>query len=393
MKQIAEEKGIPENLVLDTIQLAIAAAYKKDYGEKGQDIRSKLDPATGDVKIWQVKTVVEGVDDEGFVTGEIEFLKTKIEPHEEVEQRIKFNPEKHIALEEGKKLKKGASIGDELVIALETKTDFGRIAAQTAKQVVIQRLREIERNAIMEEFKGREGEVISGIIQRHEGRMIFVDLGRTNGILPPNEQVPTEQYRIGSRLKCYIVRVEETHRGPAIILSRSHPRLILTLFKFEVPEMESGAVEVRAIAREAGSRTKIAVSSNEDSVDPIGSLVGQKGVRVQTVINELGGEKIDIIEWSDVPEQYIGHALAPAKVLSVQLIDQVEKRALVEVAEDQYSLAIGKRGQNVHLAAKLTGWHLDIRGPKGEPVKAAEPIAEEPPAIQTLEVPGTKDAI
>ena len=391
MKQIAEEKGIPENLVLDTMQLALAAAYKKDFGEKGQDIRAKLDPSTGEAKFWQVKTVVEDADEEGYVGGNVEFLRSKLEPHEEVDQRIKFNPEKHILFADAKKFKKNIAIGEELIINLESKTDFGRIAAQTAKQVVIQRLREMERNAILAEFKGREGEVISGTVQRIEGRMIYIDLGRTNGLLPPNEQIPTEPYRIGSRLRCYIVRVEETHRGPAIILSRSHPRLILSLFKFEVPELESGSVEVRAIAREAGSRTKIAVSSNEDSVDPIGSLVGQKGVRVQTVINELGGEKIDIIEWSDVAEQYIAHALAPAKILSVQVMDDSpaggEKSALVEVAEDQYSLAIGKRGQNVHLAAKLTGWHIDIRGPKGAPVPAAEPIAEEAPAIQTLDAP------
>jgi len=391
MKQIAEEKGIPENLVLDTMQLALAAAYKKDFGEKGQDIRAKLDPSTGEAKFWQVKTVVEDADEEGYVAGNVEFLRSKLEPHEEVDQRIKFNPEKHILFADAKKFKKNIAIGEELIINLESKTDFGRIAAQTAKQVVIQRLREMERNAILAEFKGREGEVISGTVQRIEGRMIYIDLGRTNGLLPPNEQIPTEPYRIGSRLRCYIVRVEETHRGPAIILSRSHPRLILSLFKFEVPELESGSVEVRAIAREAGSRTKIAVSSNEDSVDPIGSLVGQKGVRVQTVINELGGEKIDIIEWSDVAEQYIAHALAPAKILSVQVMDDSpaggEKSALVEVAEDQYSLAIGKRGQNVHLAAKLTGWHIDIRGPKGAPVPAAEPIAEEAPAIQTLDAP------
>ncbi len=391
MKQIAEEKGIPEHLVLETIQMAIAAAYKKDFGEKGQDIRSALDPNTGEVKIWQVKVVIEDVDDEGNVTGDIDFLSTasvaQTGGNDEVvtDLRIKFNPEKHVLLSEARKSRKDAKVGDELIIELEAKTDFGRIAAQTAKQVVIQRLREIERNAIFEEFKGREGEVVSGIIQRHEMRTVFIDLGRTNGILPPNEQIPNEQYRIGSRVKCYIVRVEETHRGPAIILSRSHPRLILNLFKFEVPELESGSVEVRAIAREAGSRTKISVSSNEDSVDPIGSLVGQKGVRVQTVINELGGEKIDIIEWNAIPEQYIAHALSPAKVLNVQIVDQEQKRALVEVAEDQYSLAIGKRGQNVHLAAKLTGWHIDIRGPKGEPVVAEEPIVEVDTEIQTLE--------
>ncbi len=376
MKQIAEEKGIAEEKVLDTIQLAIAAAYKKDFGEKGQDIRAKLDPETGNVGITQIKTVIEGTDEEGYITGPTDFLKTQEEGAGE-ESRLKFNPEKHITLEEVKKLKKKLALGEELVIELESKTEFGRIAAQTAKQVVIQRLREIEREAIMAEFKGREGEVISGIIQRNEGRMIYVDLGRTNGLLPPPEQVERENYRIGARMRLYIVRVEETNRGPAIILSRSHPKFLMRLFAFEVPEIESGSVEIKAIAREAGSRSKIAVVSHEDGVDPIGSLVGQKGVRVQTVINELGGEKIDIIEWNDDPQRFIAHALAPAKILAVKVIDEAAKHAVVEVAEDQFSLAIGKRGQNVRLAAKLSGWRIDVRGPEGQ-ITAEEALAEKP---------------
>ncbi len=374
IKQIAEEKGIPEEKIMDTIQLAIAAAYKKDYGEKGQDIRAKLNAETGEVAITQIKVVVDGVDDEGHVTGPIDFLKSSEEvPAEDL--KIKFNPEKHITLAEAKKIKKKIQVGEELITELESKTDFGRIAAQTAKQVIIQRLREIEREAIFAEFKGREGEVISGIVQRVEGRMVFIDLGRTNGLLPPPEQTERENYRIGQRLRFYIVRVEETNRGPAIILSRSHPKFLMRLFAFEVPEIESGTVEIKAVAREAGSRSKIAVVSHEDGVDPIGSLVGQRGVRVQTVINELGGEKIDIIEWNEAPERFIAMALSPAKVLEVKVLDAASQHAVAEVAEDQFSLAIGKRGQNVRLAAKLTGWRIDVRGPAGN-VSSEEAMAE-----------------
>jgi len=365
MKQIAEEKGIPEDKVLETIQMAIAAAYKKDYGEKGQDIRAKLDSETGNVEITQVKIVVQGIDEEGNITGPVDFLQAQDESSEG-DIKVKFNPEKHIILKEVQERKKKIGVGEELIIELESKTDFGRIAAQTAKQVVIQRLREIERDVIFTEFKDREGEIVSGIVQRVEGRMIYVDLGRTNAILPPPEQIEREIYRIGQRLRFYIVRVEETNRGPAIIVSRSHPKLLERLFASEVPEIESGSVEIKAIAREAGARSKIAVISNEEGVDPIGSLVGQRGVRVQTVINELGGEKIDIIEWSENPKEFIGHALSPAKIFDVKILDEKEQHALVEVAEDQFSLAIGKRGQNVRLAAKLTGWRIDVRGPEGK---------------------------
>ncbi|MFH1769561.1 MAG: transcription termination factor NusA [Parcubacteria group bacterium] len=386
MHQIAEEKGIPENKILETIEMALAAAYKKDYGEKGQIIRAKLNSETGDVEFTRAKIVIEGADDEGFVIGTLpdtgyageresradrddksdkkEESKEKSEDTEEV--RIKFNPEKHEFKDELKGKDKKLNVGSEIVSKLESKTDFGRIAAQTAKQVIIQRLREIERVAILDEFRDKEGEVISGVAQRIEGRVVYVDLGRTNGVLPPSEQIHTEHYRIGQRARFYIVRVEETNKGPAVILSRSHPKLVIKLFEFEVPEMEDGSIEIKAIAREAGSRSKVAVASYDESVDPIGSLVGQKGVRVQTVINELGGEKIDIIEWSEEPDLFIGKALSPAKVLDVKIIDEENKHALAEVAEDQFSLAIGKRGQNVRLAAKLTGWKLDVRGPQDE---------------------------
>ncbi len=384
IKQIAEEKGISEDKIMETIELAIAAAYKRDYGEKGQIIRAKLDPETGQTSITQVKIVVEDVDEEGYIIGDLpESLKLEENKMEPEDSKIKYNAEKYITLKEAQIINKKLKVGDELITNLEPKSDFGRIAAQTAKQVIIQRLREIERDVIFNEFKDKEGHVISGVIQRAEGRLVYVDLGRTNGLLPPIEQVFNEYYRIGQRLKFYIIRVETTNRGPVILLSRSHPGLVLKLFEFEVPEIESGSVEIKTIAREAGSRSKIAVVSNETSIDPIGSLVGQKRVRVQTVINELGGEKIDIIEWHENPEKYIANALSPAKILNVKILDEQRLHALVEVADDQFSLAIGKKGQNVRLAAKLTGWKIDVRAPQAK-LSADEAFAqaEEEPGQQ-----------
>jgi len=327
---------------------------------------------------------VEGVDEEGYLTGPLpqrleedrEFMgrrereeaqqQAETEGAEGEELKMKYSPEKHILLSEAKEIDAKLKVGDELITALETKTDFGRIAAQTAKQVIIQKLREVEREVIFEEFKKKEGEVISGVVQRREGPMVFVDLGKTNGLLIPVEQLFTDNYKIGQRFRFFILKVEETNRGPVVLLSRTHPRLIYKLFEFEVPEIETGSVEIKGIAREAGSRSKIAVFSKEEGVDPIGSLVGQKGVRVQTVINELSGEKIDIIEWSDSPVEFINNALSPAKVSAVKILDEHRQHALAEVKEDQFSLAIGKKGQNVRLAAKLTGWKIDVRSPKEE---------------------------
>jgi len=393
-KQIAEEKGISEASVLETIEAAIAAAYKRDYGKKGQIIRAKLDAESGEIDMTQVHYVVEGVDEEGYLTGVLptKVMEEKPDPQDfdpksrrydygEAETgqddiiKIKYNPEKHILLEEAKKKNKKSKVGDELVTKLETHTDFGRIAAQTAKQVIIQRLREAERDAIFSEFKGREGEIISGVVQRREGPLVFIDLGKTNGLLIPAEQIATDNYRISQRFRFMILKVEETPRGPVVLLSRSHPKLVLGLFRVEVPEIDSGTVEVKAIAREAGSRTKIAVTSKEEGVDPIGSLVGQKGVRVQTVINELSGEKIDIILWSDKAKDFIANSFSPAKVLDVKILDETRRHALVEVSDDQFSLAIGKKGQNVRLAAKLTGWKIDVRSPK-ENISFKEAVPE-----------------
>jgi len=303
--------------------------------------------------------------------------------------RVKFNAEKHILVADAKKAKKGSAVGDEIVTVLEAKSDFGRIAAQTAKQVVIQRLREAERASVMAEYKGKEGGLVSGVVQRREGPLVFIDLGKTNGLLPMSEQMPGDHYRISQRLRFYILRVEDAARGPVIVLSRSHPNLVRELFRMEVPEIDSGSVKVMGIAREAGSRTKISVSSAEDGVDPIGSLVGQRGVRVQTVINDLAGEKIDIIQYDADSVRYIANALSPAKILQVTLTDMEHKVALAEVADDQFSLAIGKGGQNVRLAAKLTGWKIDVRSPREQAVGTPEADAPAPEAAPA-EVPATE---
>lgn len=387
IQQIADEKGIPREKIIETIEMALSAAYKRDYGKRGQIVQAKMDPASGKVTMKQIKIVV----DESMIKSEEEIAaeealrrdnpagetfdhSARREKHGEEraaysekedaenpeEKKVRFNPEKHLMLDEAKKIKPDAAPGEELEFPLEYHDEYGRIAAQTAKQVIIQRIREIERDVVFDEFKNKEGDVLSGMIQRVEGYNVFVDLGRTVGLLPPEEQLPRERYNIGERIKVLVTLVEKNTRGPGIFLSRSHPKLLRKLFEIEVPEIASGAVEIKAVAREAGSRSKIAVTSHQEGVDPVGSLVGQKGVRVSTVINELGGEKIDVIAWSDKQDEFIAKALSPAKVLAVELNESIrEARAIVP--EEQLSLAIGKGGQNVRLAAKLTGWKIDVR--------------------------------
>ena len=355
--QIAEEKGSPKEKVIETIEMAIAAAYKKDYGKKGQITKAKLDLETGELKFWQVKQAV----DKDMIYSEEELAQLKEEKPEE-EKKIRFNPEKHVMINEAKKTNPKIKVGEDLEIPLEEQGDYGRIAAQTAKQVILQRIREAERNVILDEYKTKEGEIISGIVQRVEGRTAFLDIGKILGILPREEQVPNEFYRPGQRLKVFVLKVEDTPKGPAVFLSRAYPKLISKLFELEVPEVSSGAVVIKSVAREAGSRSKIAVASTVEGVDPIGSMVGQRGTRVTAVINELGGEKIDIIEWSEEAEKYLANSLSPAKVVEVRILPK--NKALVVVPEDQLSLAIGKDGQNVRLAAKLTGWKIDVRSPE-----------------------------
>lgn len=392
--QIAEEKGLAPEKIIESIETALAAAYKKEYGEKSQVIKAKLDMKSGKAEFWQVKTVVEpGMI---YTDEELEQLKDKkIEPSEE---KVKFNPEKHVMLEDAKKEYPDIKVNDEIKITLETKDNFGRIAAQTAKQVIIQKIREAEKESIFEDFKLREGEIISGVVQRIEGRTVFMDIGKTLGILNREEQVPGEFYRPGQRLKVFILKVDQTSKGPVIFLSRAYPKFVSKLFELEVPEIASGQVQIKSIAREAGSRTKIAVQSMVEGIDPIGAAVGQRGTRVSAVINELGGEKIDIIEYSDEPEKYIINALSPAKILEVRILPK--NKALAIVPDDQLSLAIGKDGQNVRLGAKLTGWKIDVRSHENldeealarEAEEAAREELEEKAAKETKEKAGGESA-
>ncbi len=377
--QISEEKGLSSEKVLESIEMAIAAAYKKEYGQKGQLIKAKLDSETGGIKFWQVKLAV--TKDMIYSEEELEEMKQEREDAEEKaeegegEDKIRFNPERHIMLAEAKKINPKIKVDEELEIALDTHEDYGRIAAQTAKQVILQKIKEAERLAILDEYKSKEGEIVSGIVQQIEPRSIFLDIGKTLGILPKEEQVSGEFYRPGQRLRVYILKVEETSKGPQIFLSRAYPKFISKLFELEVPEVTSEQILIKSIAREAGSRSKISVASVAEGIDPIGSMVGQRGTRVGAVINELGGEKIDIIEYSDDPEEYIAKALAPAKVVEVKIMPK--NRAQAIVPEDQLSLAIGKDGQNVRLAAKLTGWKIDVRSSQQETDIPEEDESEE----------------
>ena len=373
LQQLETEKGVSKDKIIATIEDALSAAYKKDFGKKSQIVHAKFNPENGEMSFVQAKYVV---DESMLKTEEDTSDENEEEEIKEGEvKKIRFNPEHHIMLEEAKKIKKNAKAGDEITFPLETKENFGMIAAQTAKQVIIQRIREAEKESIYGEFKKRQGEIISGIVQRMEGGNVFVDLGRATAILPREEQIRGERYRIGERTRALLFLVEETHRGINLFLSRSHPKFIAKLFEIEIPEISSGAVEIKNIAREAGSRSKIAVVSKQEGIDPVGSCVGQKGVRISTIISELGGEKIDIIEWSDNPEELIGNALSPAKIIEVKANEKT-REAEVIVDEDQLSLAIGKMGQNVRLAAKITGWKIDIKSKAGEVVAQANEEGE-----------------
>ncbi len=359
--QIAEEKGVPADAVLSAIEDSLAAAYKKEYGTKGSLVRAKLDTKTGELNFVQVKTVVDDTTIRMPVEGEEETAPTG----ELTEEKLpRYSAERHLFLEEAKaivpkKKQDALKVGDEVEIHLPLHTDFGRIAAQTAKQVIIQKLREIERDSIIKEYKDKEGGIVSGVVQRFERGNVFVDLGRLSAILPYNESIPGEHYRVGERLRFYIASVATDLKTPGIILSRSHPKFVAKLFELEVPEIADGIVLVKAIAREPGSRTKIAVASTVEGIDPVGSCVGQRGTRVMAVTNELGQEKLDIIEWSDKTEKFIANSLSPTKVQSVEMTG--DNSALVLVQDSELSLAIGKGGQNVRLAAKLTGCKIDVR--------------------------------
>ena len=385
IKQVADEKGLDADKVIEAIESSLAAAYKKEYGTRGEIVRAKIDMKTGEVKFWRVKTVVDEttvrIVEKGEADKEKEFeekewrervgdFKEREEVGEDEESKLpRYNSERHILLKDAKEAKKDAELGEELTFPLELHEDFGRIAAQTAKQAVFQKLRESERDSILAEWRGKEGTIVSGLVQRFERGHVYIDLGRAIGVMFANESVPGEHYRNGERLRFLVLAVQEDTRLPGIILSRSHPKFVAKLFELEVPEVADGAVEIKLIAREPGSRTKLAVASVADGVDPVGALVGQRGTRVMAVNNELGQEKIDIIEYAEDPETFIKNSLSPAKVQSVEVSPRRE--AKVYVSEDQLSLAIGRGGQNVRLAAKLTGWKIDVRS-QAKPEAAVE---------------------
>ena len=383
--------------VIETIEAALAAAYRKDFGTKNQNIKVEFNPETGDFRVFDVKTVVadelaakyeeeKKEREERIKEGLPEEKKEREEKVEtpEGEEELKFNPKLNLSLAEARALKADAELEEVIKTELEVPGAFGRMAAQTAKQVIIQKLREAERDTLFNEFKGKEGELLQGVVQRWEGRLVLIDLGHVTAVLPPEEQIEKEKYNPGSRLKFYVREVTMTTKGPQVIVSRAHPEILRQLFTFEIPEVASGAVKIKAIAREAGSRSKVAVFAEDENIDPIGSCIGQRGTRIQTVINELGGEKVDIIEWEDDVSKLIANALSPAKIAGIE-IKEDEKMALVRVKADQLSLAIGRGGQNVRLAAKLTGWKINIQGVEGEevPAEAGAPATAEAP----VEVP------
>jgi N utilization substance protein A len=347
IEQICRERGIDEKTVIATIEAALAAAYKKDFGNPEQLVKVKFDLKTGGSKIYEVKEIVE-------------------------KEELK-NPAREITLTEAKKKekKKKLKIGDTIEKRLETPAGYGRIAAQTAKQVIIQRVREAERDIVFDEYKKQEGQLINGVVQRLEGDQVLIDLGKATGIIFREGQIPTERYHPGQRLRAFLERVEETPKGPQVVVSRTNPKVVQQLFELEIPEIGAGTVEIKAIAREAGVRSKVAVHSKEKGVDPIGSCVGQRGARVQAIISELGGEKLDIVLWDKDLQVFITNALSPAKIVEVK-IDEKNQSAQVMVPTDQLSLAIGKGGQNVRLASKLTGYKLDVVEVKGESDEKAE---------------------
>lgn len=342
-EQLGKEKGIAPEILFDAIEAALISAYKRNFSA-AQNVRVSLDRVTGDIHVYARKNIVEVVENEIV----------------------------EMDLAEAKKINSDYEVDDIIEIEVTPK-NFGRIAAQTAKQVVVQRIREAERGIIYEEFSNRESDILTGIVQRIEQKNVFIDLGKAEAILAPSEQIPFEQYKHGDRVKSYIIEVKKTTKGPQILVSRTHPGLLKRLFELEVPEIHDGIVEIKSVAREPGMRSKIAVFSRDEDVDPVGSCVGHKGMRVQTIVNELKGEKIDIVKWNVDPIKYIANSLSPAKVVSVE-VNEIEKVSKVIVPDYQLSLAIGKEGQNARLAAKLTGWKIDIKS-ESQAMQAEDSLA------------------
>ncbi len=365
IQQICDEKNIPYEVVMETIEAALAAAYRKDFGNKNQNLKVEFDPETMKIRVFDEKLVVEDQElpsEEELAAMEAAQAAGAVqEPEldENGEPVKRFNPKLEIMLTPAREIKPDAELGETLRMELEVPGAFGRMAAQTAKQVIIQKLREAERENVFGEFKGREGEIMNAIVSRKEGRLVLVDLGRIMATMPPEEQITGENYVPGARVKVYVSSVTMTTRGPMIIVSRAHPDIVRRLFATEIPEVASGAVTIHAVAREAGSRSKVAVASLDSNIDPIGSCIGQRGARIQTIISELGGEKVDVILYDNDPAVFIAKALAPAKVKSVEL-DEANRVASVRADADQLSLAIGKGGQNVRLASRLSGWKINV---------------------------------
>jgi len=379
---------------METIETALSAAYRKDFGNKQQNIKVKFDPETAGIKVWDVKTVVEDIEEETLEAAQEELTvrreKARAEgrelTEEETEDLPRFNPKTEIMQTPAKEFKKKAKIGDVLEISLEVPGEFGRMAAQTAKQVIIQKIREAERNMVFDDYKDYEGKIIVGTIQRVEGRKVLVDLGRGTGLLPSDQQVSRDHYRPGSRMKFYVASVTMSIRGPEIILSRSDIGMVREIFKQEIPEISDGAILIKGVARDAGARSKISVYTEDSSVDPIGSCIGQRGGRINTIIEELNGEKIDVIRYSEDPAEYIAHALSPAKISRVEIISQEEQNAEVYVPADQFSLAIGRGGQNVRLASQLTDWKIKVIEEGGSKEISSEDVSEENPGEEELAV-------
>lgn len=426
IRQICEEKGLAYESVIDAIQSALAAAYRKDFGDKNQNIDVEFNTEDGTSRVFDVKTVVEDIDLEELARIEEERKQKAADFAEKIETArnkgadiagieleesdgTRFNPKTDIMLSEARIMRFGSvpELGEVLRLELPQPGEFGRMAAMTAKQVITQKLREAEREVVFNEYKEQEGTIVNGTIQRSEGRMVLVDLGRTAGILRTEDQVPGERYKPGDRVKVYVQQVALTTKGPQIVLSRASDEFVRKMFEMEIPEVGDGAVLIKAVAREAGSRSKVAVTTTDSQVDPIGACIGQRGTRIQTIISEIGGEKVDIIEWNEDSASFIGKALAPAKVNRVEL-SEAEQSALVHVNPDQLSLAIGKGGQNVRLAAKLTGWKINIaeisaaakevavegvegvEGAKGEEA-AAEAVV--PPVVDVVEDKPAAEAV
>jgi N utilization substance protein A len=350
--QLAAEKNLPREVVLGAVESALVSAYRKNSFTPTQNISAKIDPASGKVVVWAEKSVVDKVSDSRC----------------------------EISLVEARKINADAQLDDVINIE-DTPHNAGRIAAQTAKQVILQRLHEAEHTAILEEYTGKEGEIISGVVRRIEPRQIFIDLGRTEAVIPAAEQSPNERYHIGQRLKVYLLEIAQSAKGPLLIVSRSHPNLLRRFLELEVPEVYNGTVEIKAVSREAGFRSKVAVTARQENIDPVGCCVGLRGIRIQNIVNELNGEKIDVVNWSDDIATFMANALSPAKITGVS-IDEREKAATVIIPDKQLSLAIGKEGQNVRLAVKLTGWRIDIKSASEAEEERLQAAEEEGQSIE-----------